>query len=370
MNILINCSNLRTGGGLQVADSICRELERLDNDNFVVVLPQQLKDCANAISEYHNVSVFIYNQPISIGRIIFGKDSFLDELIYKYNISSAITLFGPSRWRPKCKHICGFAMAHLVLGDSPYWKLLSAKDKLKSRLRIFLMKRDFGINNDGLWCENEYISQKLRALFRKKEVATITNNCNQVFDNPAQWDSSIKLPAFDGLTLLTVTADYPHKNIRIAILALQAIKQTHPSLSIRFVYTVTKEQLGDIPKGLEKNFEFLGPVKINQVPPLYQQSDVMFQPSLLECFSASYAEAMKMGVPIITTDLGFAHSLCGDAALYYSPVDADDLANKIVQLFKDKSLSAKLIKAGSTQLTAFNSFSERADKLIALAKSI
>lgn len=37
-------------------------------------------------------------------------------------------------------------------------------------------------------------------------------------------------------------------------------------------------------------------------------------PSLLECFTATYPEAMRMERPIVTTDLAFAQGLCGEAA--------------------------------------------------------
>ena len=65
---------------------------------------------------------------------------------------------------------------------------------------------------------------------------------------------------------------------------------------------------------------------ITECPSLYEQADVMFQPTLLECFSATYPEAMKMQRPIVTTDIEFAHGLCGPAAHYYSPLSAEDAA--------------------------------------------
>ena len=44
----------------------------------------------------------------------------------------------------------------------------------------------------------------------------------------------------------------------------------------------------------------VGGVDIRECPSLYEQCDFMFLPTLLECFSASYAEAMKMRRPILT----------------------------------------------------------------------
>lgn len=43
MNILINASNACVGGGVQVADSICRELYKFPTHQFTVVLSDYLK---------------------------------------------------------------------------------------------------------------------------------------------------------------------------------------------------------------------------------------------------------------------------------------------------------------------------------------
>ena len=68
---------------------------------------------------------------------------------------------------------------------------------------------------------------------------------------------------------------------------------------------------------------------VENCPKLYNQADAMFLPTLLETFSASYPEAMKMERPILTSDLDFAKDICGDAALYFNPLDSYDIANKI-----------------------------------------
>lgn len=38
LNVLINASNLKKGGGLQVADSICKSLKQFPQHIFIVVL--------------------------------------------------------------------------------------------------------------------------------------------------------------------------------------------------------------------------------------------------------------------------------------------------------------------------------------------
>jgi len=198
----------------------------------------------------------------------------------------------------------------------------------------------------------------------------VTNNYNQVFDQRERWQTDINLPTFDGLTLLTVTANYPHKNVGIILPVIDYLAKTHPDAAYRFVLTLPPDCLGELTEEQRRHIVFLGPVAIEQVPHLYEQSDVMFLPTLLECFSASYAEAMKMGRPILTTDLGFARSLCGDAALYYSPVDAEDLGEKIVRIAGNAALRQDLIEKGKEQLQKYDTFAERARKLIEILEKI
>ena len=80
----------------------------------------------------------------------------------------------------------------------------------------------------------------------------------------------------------------------------------------------------------------VGPIRIEEAPSLYKECDAMFLPTLLECFSASYVESMKMEKPILTSDMGFAWTVCNNAAIYFDPMDANDIAAKIIELFNSK----------------------------------
>lgn len=57
MNILINASNLKRGGGLQVADSICEQLELFPHHNFIVVLSSYLSETHKRIKHINNAKV-------------------------------------------------------------------------------------------------------------------------------------------------------------------------------------------------------------------------------------------------------------------------------------------------------------------------
>lgn len=369
MNILINSSNLKAGGGLQVADSICKSLNQFPQHKFVVVLSSFFPSTGKEIENYDNVVVHTYNIKNSMQTLIWGRDRYLDDLVVQNEIDVVLTVFGPSRWNPRCPHLCGFALSFLVMPESPYFIRMKTFDKVKSNLKNKLWELFFQRSTNYFYTENPLISERLAQRFKGSKVYTVTNYCNQVFDHPEKWVSHT-LPKFDGVSLINISTPYPHKNLNIAIDILKFMKIRHPEFRLRFVYTMEEKDMCHIPDDLKDNFLFIGKVNIDECPSLYQQCDIAFQPTLLECFTASYPEAMRMEKPIVTTSLAFAKGICGKAAAYYSPLDAEEAAERIYEVATNVDYRQKLIIEGKAQLLTFDTYDDRAKKLIGLCEMI
>lgn len=362
MVYLINASNIHAGGGIQVTDSLCSMLGNYKMHSFIVVLSNYFEDTTERISCSPNVSVFRYNIHKSL-LSLFGRDCFLDRLVSENHVDAVLTVFGPSYWKPRCPHLCGMARPHLVLRDSPYFCRVTLKERVKYGLWLWFFKQD----SNYFYTENPFISNRLEIIFgSKKKVYTITNYYHQVFDFPEEWDRSIELPPFSGVTFVTISSPNPHKNFPILVEVIDYLRSKYPEFRFRFVLTQTREDLPFVPDDQLSYFVFLGKVDIRCCPYIYEQSDVMFLPSLLECFSATYPEAMKMEKPIVTTDLEFAHGLCGEAACYYSAVDAASAAEAMYRVSTDSSYASRLTESGRIQLNSFDNYIERADKIIGL----
>ena len=369
MIILINCSNLKAGGGLQVADSICTQLDHFTQHHFYVVLSSYLNFTKDKIRNYPHVEVYSYDIPNSFATIIRGRDEFLDELVDKCKIDVVLTVFGPSRWCPKVSHLSGFAMPHLVIPESPFFTRQPLSQRLKWKLWCKVREWSFKKSADYFWTENPYISNRLERLLGDKKVFTVTNYYNQVFDEPELWGKKHTIPEFDGVTCLTVSSYYAHKNLEIIIEVVRIIRNIHPDLHIRFVLTIDEDQM-PIPEDMRSSFVFIGKVDVSECPHLYEQSDIMFMPSLLECFTATYPEAMRMEKPIVTTDLKFARGLCCEAACYYSAVDPYDAAEALYKVATDKAYARQLVDNGKRQLAKFDNYEQRTDKLIKVLEQI
>lgn len=362
MVFVINCSNIKNGGGLQVAYSICAQLGKYIPHRFIVVLSSYIRDFD--IPNGSNCMVCRYNIKNNIHTLLWGRDKFLDGIVEKEQVDAVLTIFGPSRWRPRCKHLCGFARAQLLL-ENPLQNELTWKEKFFYRI----WKWGFKKSSDTFYTENRYISDMLPSLLGDVKIYTVSNYYNQVFDHPEQWERKVRLPVFSGITILTISSAASHKNLKIMIPVSEYMEQHYPEFKFRFVLTCSESAM-PVPPPLQHHFVFVGKVDVSECPNLYEQADIMFMPTLMECFTATYPEAMRMEVPIVTTNLEFAHGLCGDAACYYSAIDPKAAAEAIYRVATDKAYVKQLTEAGKRQLLTYDNYEQRADKLIGILEEI
>jgi glycosyltransferase involved in cell wall biosynthesis len=361
INVLINCSNLTKGGGIQVAHSFLNQIIDIDRNKYIVVCSQALYDQLKRDEFNNRFKFFKYDIKASPINAILGKNKFLSSLVSQFFVDKVFTLFGPSYWKPGVFHVCGFAKPHYLYKDSPFFKMMSFKDMLILKLKGFFHLYDFKNNNDVLITENENVTEELFKIIEKK-IYTVTNYYNQVFDN----SSTNKVYDFTenkGLKLLTVSANYPHKNLKIIPSVIDYLIESHPSFNFMFILTIDESEMF-VPNRMKKHIKFLGKVNIEDCPSLYNSCNFMFLPTLLECFSASYCEAMKMKKPILTSDLPFAHGICEESAIYFNPTSIESIGDKIYNLYRNKDKQEELIKFGIKRLDYFDNSKTRAEKYL------
>jgi glycosyltransferase involved in cell wall biosynthesis len=140
--------------------------------------------------------------------------------------------------------------------------------------------------------------------------------------------------------------------------------------NIKFVLTIKDDEFNKLFRGVENSIINLGPIKHENCPSVYSQCDALFFPTLLETFSASYPEAMKMKKPILTSNYSFATDICKDAALYFDPLNPKEIAEKITKLIANKKLQTELIDKGLEQLSSFETAQSRALKYLDILENL
>lgn len=150
----------------------------------------------------------------------------------------------------------------------------------------------------------------------------------------------------------------PRKNL---ILLLQAYLATNTSFSLVIVGKLgwkAEQDLAFLQSMLGSNWsrrvKLLNFVKASELPYLYQGAFSLVFPSLYEGFGLPPLEAMSWGCPVISSDRSSLPEVCGEAALYFSPYDVNDLQNNMEKLLHDGNLRNQLISAGIVRARKFS----------------
>lgn len=365
MRLLINASNLVVGGGLQVAASLLEELKQFSDHTYLVFLSKALNAQVDMKSFPSNFQFELIASPAAlrsrhavVKKMHASEDAFAADVVF--------SVFGPSYWRPKAVHVCGFALPWLVYPESPVHELGSKFNQVRNWLIKKYKWWHFQREVDYIWCETTDVESRLHILFKfpAEQIFVISNSYSSFF---SAYDEKDKIPKYSStFKLLTVSAYYMHKNIEIIKKVIPHLKN---KLNFCFILTIPESKFNSIFNSKEREFvKNIGPISPSDCPPLYLNADAVFLPSLLECFSANYPEAMVMRRPIITSDLGFARAVVGDAGLYCNPLDGKDIAEKIVQLSEDETLRRSLVDKGYLRLKMFSGPRERAKKILDLCQ--
>ena len=87
---------------------------------------------------------------------------------------------------------------------------------------------------------------------------------------------------------------------------------------------------------------------------LYSAAAALVHPSLHEGFGLTPLEAMTTGTPVIAARSPGVTEVCGEAALYVDPRDAEDLAGRLAQVAADPALRSDLGERGRRRAAEFS----------------
>lgn len=371
MRIIVNCSNLRIGGGIQVALSFIKELICLPLNEYHVFLSPQISSQINKNKYPYNFNFYHIAQ--SPSSCIYGYRVIiqLKKLENKIKPDCVFTIFGPSYWTPKSPHLLGFAIGFYLYPESPFFNRINlfAKIKLKflKKVHFFFFRK----NANYYYIESEDAKQRLSNILSISQncIFAFSNTHHSVFNLPINGSSILPPKNKNEIRLVTISSYELHENLEIIKNVIPILKKKN-SIKYIFILTIDNKIFQKKFQDIKSNIINLGPIPIIKCPKVYQESDFLFLPSLVDIFSASYPEAMKMKKPILTSDLSFAHDICGEAAMYFDPLDPEDIANKIIYLANNKDLQEKLIQKGEDRLKHFETPESRAKKLLEVCDKI
>jgi glycosyltransferase involved in cell wall biosynthesis len=156
--------------------------------------------------------------------------------------------------------------------------------------------------------------------------------------------------------ILFVGTIQPRKNIAKLIEAFAKLKTENLELIIVGKKGWLWEEILAAPEKFKvaDRVKFLDFVGDENLPSLYKNALCFVLPSLYEGFGLPVLEAMKLGCPVVISNVSSLPEVGGDAALYFDPQSVSDMAEKLNVVINDKGLRIKMIEKGYNQVKQFS----------------
>jgi glycosyltransferase involved in cell wall biosynthesis len=349
--IVINALNSSSGGGRSIRDSYLRLLNQETlADHYKVLVAS-----ADGLEFVDNPNIALDVLPRSYSRTIAAPlvyEVLLDHILRRHGASAVLNL-GDLVINSDVPQVYVFDWPYAVDVEARVWKGMTWSEWLSRRTKLVLLERRFR-KPAIVVAQTDYIRKRLSQKYGLGTVAII-GNAVTLF---SQHDGGRDFGLPSGTKLLCPSVYYPHKNLEILLDAAEIARNA--GRDYRFVVTVSPTNAAAArfvdaisARGLQEHVINVGQVEPRYMPSLYRQSDGLILPTLLESFSIVYPEAMSFGLPIFTSDRWFAHSVCGEAARYFDPVDANDVLRTLDEVFGNGQARQRLIEAGQWQLATF-----------------
>jgi len=98
---------------------------------------------------------------------------------------------------------------------------------------------------------------------------------------------------------------------------------------------------------------FTGHFPIKSLPELYAGSDFVIVPSMYEGFGMGALEAMASGVPVLCARAASLPETADHAALYFDPLNAEDMADRMVTVSTDREIYNECRRLGLERAKLF-----------------
>lgn len=355
MRVLLNTTNLIKGGALQVASALIREImadARGFDWHLVLSTPvaQNVSQLAGCLPPQSAVFSGSPARDRSARRqlLAMAQDCRPDVVF---------SVFGPTFVRFVQPHLMGCATPWVT---NSTWLSYSTLPTWHEKLYMWAWSQycGFWLKQADAWVtESPAVKEGMcrRLRLPANQIAVVSNTCSQAYYTEAR-RTPFPQP-HETIRLLCFSAAYPHKCLDLIPRTAWELRRRLPERSFEFVLTLPFEE----PlwrKILTEAYHLRvddcvvnrGPIAVADGPALYRECHLAFMPTVLECFTATYPEAMAMGLPIITSDLDFAHAVCGTAAVYFRPRDPADAAAQIQRVLTSGGLWNELIQRGKRVL--------------------
>jgi glycosyltransferase involved in cell wall biosynthesis len=134
-----------------------------------------------------------------------------------------------------------------------------------------------------------------------------------------------------GLRLLYVGNQSPYKNVELVARAMSRLRLRVPGATL-FLTWPADHPLTRLPGVV--GCGYLSDTALGEA---YRLSTILVMPSLIETVGLPILEALSVGTPVLAADRPYAHDVCGVAAAFFDPLDAEHFVTQATNLLNDPS---------------------------------
>ena len=121
--------------------------------------------------------------------------------------------------------------------------------------------------------------------------------------------------------------------------------------------------------GLQDEVVLTGYISDDELPYLYNGAECFVFPSLYEGFGLPPLEAMACGTPVVSSNVSCMPEVLGDAAIYFDPLNVEDMAKAMAEVGKNYTLKRELKAKGLRQAKLY-SFDRMAEETLAVYRKV
>jgi hypothetical protein len=346
MNLLLNASNLRHGGGKTVALQLINGLAPQRQADKLYVLAPDTPEYAE-LAKHSNVSLLPVHDKFHHSWLtkLMHMHSEFPKWCERLQIDKVISLGNaafPSKGRP---HLVYIQLPHLVYHESPAWKTMDIRSFLTNSLMDQYVAYHLRYASSYA-VQTEVMRDRFNKRFKlSKENIYILPNA--AIDHEDVHPKPLPLPT-QPLKLLFLSSYYSHKNFECLPRVVELLEQR--SVPVEITLTISSEEAAGAAKVLGtlsayKTIRNIGPVALKDIGRVVDEHHGVFLPSLMESFSGVYAEALLHRRHIFTSHYDFATEMLGEAAFYFDPLRPEHIASVLETAANNPALLSQKLRA-------------------------
>jgi glycosyltransferase involved in cell wall biosynthesis len=331
MRIAINALTVREGGSLVALEKLLSQFVRLKPEyEYYIIASTALPSLRCLEHETVHLCHFKWAER-NLPMLSLWYLAVLPAWLRKKHID---VLFSQTSYLPP---LIGLKRAALLVQDATYfcqdpaWYLrLSIMDRVKFGLRRLWVHRSVAMA-DEVTVQTQALADLISGC-----IPSATDRIKVIPHGPGYLDKPCprqigRLQPSDIFEIVYVAFYRDHKNFTTLIEAVKLLRAK--GIPVRLHLTLDRQKPEVI--NLERQIQLTGvsdwivnhgQLDRSAVTELYENSHIFVFPSICESFGFPQVEAMAFGLPIIAADTPVNREVCGSAAAFFAPDDAELLA--------------------------------------------